>query len=120
MFRTSSARSVLAASHVILRAGFAPPFWRSETLVCRAPVAQSDRAFASGAKGRRFESCRAHHKKHSQGQRQPPRIRSGVLVVLGADGYLTAMARSVRLNVCFWGVIVAKCRFFIPLGLEKF
>src|SRR5690606_185385 len=27
----------------------------------RAPVAQSDRAFASGAKGRRFESCRAHH-----------------------------------------------------------
>ena len=27
--------------------------------VC-APVAQMDRAFASGAKGRRFESCQAH------------------------------------------------------------
>ncbi len=26
-----------------------------------APVAQLDRALASGAKGRRFESCRAHH-----------------------------------------------------------
>src|SRR5690606_18911815 len=26
-----------------------------------APVAQPDRAFASGAKGHRFESCRAHH-----------------------------------------------------------
>ena len=25
-----------------------------------APVAQLDRAFASGAKGRRFESCQAH------------------------------------------------------------
>ena len=27
----------------------------------RAPVAQMDRAFASGAKGRRFESCQAYH-----------------------------------------------------------
>ena len=26
-----------------------------------APVAQMDRAFASGAKGRRFESCQAYH-----------------------------------------------------------
>src|SRR5437762_7932633 len=26
----------------------------------RAPVAQMDRAFASGARGRRFESCQAH------------------------------------------------------------
>src|ERR1035438_2372203 len=28
----------------------------------RAPVAQLDRAFVSGAKGRRFESARAYHK----------------------------------------------------------
>ena len=27
----------------------------------QAPVAQLDRALASGAKGRRFESCRVHH-----------------------------------------------------------
>ena len=26
-----------------------------------APVAQLDRAFACGAKGRRFESCRVYH-----------------------------------------------------------
>ena len=31
-----------------------------------APVAQLDRAFASGAKGRRFESYRAHHSTPSQ------------------------------------------------------
>src|SRR6476646_1264219 len=30
-------------------------------LVVHAPVAQLDRALASGAKGRRFESCRARH-----------------------------------------------------------
>ncbi len=29
--------------------------------VTRAPVAQLDRALASEAKGRRFDSCRAHH-----------------------------------------------------------
>ena len=28
----------------------------------RAPVAQLDRALASGARGRRFESCRAYHR----------------------------------------------------------
>ena len=28
-----------------------------------APVAQLDRAFACGAKGRRFESCRVYHLK---------------------------------------------------------
>ena len=34
--------------------------------VC-APVAQMDRAFASGAKGRRFESCQAYHLQVLQG-----------------------------------------------------
>jgi hypothetical protein len=33
------------------------------------PVAQLDRALASGAKGRRFESCRAHHLIQSRGGR---------------------------------------------------
>jgi hypothetical protein len=37
--------------------------WCPATESCRlvAPVAQLDRALASGAKGRRFESCRARH-----------------------------------------------------------
>ena len=33
-----------------------------------APVAQLDRAFACGAKGRMFESCRVYHNK-KQGRR---------------------------------------------------
>ena len=33
----------------------------SEPIIPQAPVAQLDRALASGAKGRRFESCRARH-----------------------------------------------------------
>src|SRR5207237_732003 len=31
-----------------------------------APVAQLDRATASGAVGHRFESCRAHHSTHAK------------------------------------------------------
>src|SRR5262249_50000858 len=31
--------------------------------LARAPVAQLDRALASGAKGYRFDSCRAHHSR---------------------------------------------------------
>ena len=39
----------------------------SQPLVAGAPVAQLDRASASGAEGHRFKSCQAHH-KHRQGK----------------------------------------------------
>src|ERR1017187_8161017 len=38
-----------------------------------APVAQMDRAFASGAKGRRFESARAYHINHRKHKRYATR-----------------------------------------------
>ncbi len=34
---------------------------RRSKLACSAPVAQLDRAFASEAKGQKFESSRVHH-----------------------------------------------------------
>ncbi|MEY4527532.1 MAG: hypothetical protein RL768_1251 [Nitrospirota bacterium] len=42
-----------------------PPVVRCQSLLAGAPVAQLDRASASGAEGHRFKSCQAHHQQAS-------------------------------------------------------
>ena len=54
---------------------------RSQSLLAGAPVAQLDRASASGAEGHRFKSCQAHHQqvpaRITTAQRPPHRTYLG-------------------------------------------
>ena len=67
LFRPNSERrpgggaSLLLQAHCSIRKCFYPLSLRRGKIETRAPVAQLDRAFASGAKGRWFESTRAYH-----------------------------------------------------------
>ncbi len=52
---------MISASWLALTLSHSEPITGIANGLCSAPVAQLDRALASGAKGRRFESCRARH-----------------------------------------------------------
>ncbi len=60
---------------------------------CHAPVAQLDRALASGARGRRFESCRAYHRCSRARQVDPARPHAPAEAVCGDLGRLAHVSR---------------------------
>ena len=83
-----------------------------------APVAQLDRAFASGAKGRRFESCRARHfvavnelflaKRYGPSQRSRSRLTNVFL----CGGPLAQLAEQQTLNLKVPGSIPGRLTIF--------
>ena len=93
-----------------------------------APVAQLDRALASGAKGRRFESCRARHPpslaaiQASYGEMArkclcpavapQERRRAGRAISVGfADGRVKLEARSWKRALATTQADLVTCRF---------
>lgn len=96
-----------------------------------APIAQLDRALASGAKGCRFESCWAHHP-----DRGLPTYNSGVtifrasvvalsLVVLAAGWSSAATSAApdtfpVRLDTTKGAIVIECVRAWAPRGADRF